>query len=178
MQYASDRRAEANRLAFERLTTSDPVLVDVRPAGDVVPGFAANTILTSGPPTPWLDYAGGQREGIIGGALFEGLAKGRDEAIAKLDAGEIKVGACHDFGCIGSLAGIYTASMPVFVVENRSLGNVAYCNVYEGSNPRRLNYGVYDEGVRERLLTVQNEIIPVVAEALRHTGGIPLKPII
>ncbi|MFO7478957.1 MAG: DUF1116 domain-containing protein, partial [Methyloceanibacter sp.] len=74
--------------------------------------------------------------------------------------------------------GIYTASMPVFVVENRTSGNVAYCNVYEGSNPRRLNYGVYDEGVRERLLTVQEEIIPVVAEALRLTGGIPLKPVI
>jgi hypothetical protein len=178
MQYANDRRAEANRLAFDRLTSSDPVLVDVRPAGEIVPGFAVNKILTSGPPTPWLDYVGGQREGIIGGALFEGLAEDRDDAIAKLDAGEIEVCACHDLGCIGSLAGIYTASMPVFVVQNRSIGNVAYCNVYEGSNPRRLNYGVYDDGVKERLLTVQNEIIPVVAHALRHTDGIPLKPII
>lgn len=178
MQYAKDRRAEANRLAFDRLTGSDPVLVDIRPAGEVVPGFTPNTILTSGPPTPWEDYAGGQREGIIGGALFEGLAHDREEAIAKLDAGEIKVGACHDLGCIGSLAGIYTSSMPVFVVENRAFGNLAYCNVYEGSNPRRLNYGVYDEGVRERLLAVQNEIMPVVAEALRDAGGIPLKPII
>ena len=178
MQYSADRRAEANRLAFERLTGSDPVLVDLRPASEAVPGFTRHTILTSGPPTPWPDYVGGQREGIIGGVLFEGLAKDRDEAIAKLDAGEVQVGACHDFGCVGSLAGIYTASMPVFVVENRNFGNVAYCNVYEGSNPRRLNYGVYDDGVRERLLLVQNEIIPVVAEALRHAGGIPLKPII
>src|SRR5262249_34732634 len=96
----------------------------------------------------------------------------------KLDADEIKVGACHDFGCIGSLAGIYTASMPVFVVENRTFGNVACCNIYEGSNPRRLNYGVYDEGVRERLLVVQNEIVPVIAEALRQSDGIDLKPII
>ena len=31
---------EANRLAFERLTQSDPVLVDVRPVGEFVPGFA------------------------------------------------------------------------------------------------------------------------------------------
>ena len=81
-------------------------------------------------------------------------------------------------GCVGSLAGIYTASMPAFVVENRAFGNVAFCNIYEGSNPRRLNYGVYDEGVRERLLLVQNEIVPVIAEALRQSGGIPLKPII
>ncbi len=169
---------EANRLAFERLTKSDPVLVDVRPVGDFVPGFTPNTILTSGPPMAWPDYSGGQRNAIIGGALFEGLAKDPNEAIAKLDAGEIAVGGCHDFGCVGSLAGIYTASMPAFVVENRAFGNVACCNIYEGSNPRRLNYGVYDEGVRERLLIVQNEIVPVIAEALRQTDGIPLKPII
>jgi hypothetical protein len=178
MQYAPDRRAEANRLAFDRLVKADPVLVDVRPAREFVPGFTPHTILTSGPPTPWSDYVGGQREAIIGGALFESLAKDRNEAIAKLDAGEIKVGACHDFGCVGSLAGIYTASMPVFVVENRAFGNVAYCNIYEGSNPRRLNYGVYDEGVRDRLLMVQNDIVPVIAEALRQSAGIPLKPIL
>jgi hypothetical protein len=178
MQYAADRRAEANALAFERLTKSDPVLIDVRPVGDFVPGYAPNLILTSGPPMPWPDYDGGQREAIIGGALFEGLATDRDEAIAKLDAGDIAVGACHDYGCIGSLAGIYTASMPAFVVENRAFGNLAFCNIYEGSNPRRLNYGVYDEVVKERLLLVQNEIVPVVAEALRRTPGIPLKPII
>lgn len=177
MQRALSKRLEANKLAFERLTEADPVLIDIRRADEVVPGFSANMILTSGAPTPWSDYTGGQREGIIGGALFEDLAKDRDEAIAKLDAGEIKVGACHDFGCIGSLAGIYTASMPVFVVENRDSGGVAYCNIYEGKNPRRLNYGVYDEGVRERLLFVQEEVVPVIADALRGNGPIPLKPI-
>ena len=178
MQYAADRRLEANQAAFERLTKADPVLIDVRPAGKFIPGFTAETILTSGPPMPWSDYVGGQREAIIGGALFESLARDRDQAIAKLDAGEIKLGGCHDFGCVGSLAGIYTASMPVFVVENRTFGNVACCNIYEGSNPRRLNYGVYDDGVKERLLVVQNEIVPVIADALHQTNGIPLKPII
>ena len=177
MQFAVDR-ADANRLAFERLSKSDPVLIDIRRAGDFVPGLTPQTILTSGPPMLWADYTGGQREAIIGGALFESLASDRDEAIAKLDAGEIEIGGCHDFGCVGSLAGIYTASMPVFVVENRAFGNVACCNIYEGSNPRRLNYGVYDDGVRERLLLVQNEIVLVIAEALRENGGIALKPII
>ena len=178
MQQAEDARDGANLAAFERLTEADPVLVDVRKAGGFIPGFTPQTILTSGPPMPWSDYIGGQREAIIGGALFENLAKDRDEAISKLDIGEITVGPCHDLGCVGSLAGIYTASMPVFVVENRTSGNVGYCNIYEGSNPRRLNYGVYDEGVRDRLLLVQNEIVPVIAEALRESGGIPLKPII
>ena len=142
-------RNAANRRAFERLCAADPVLKDVRPAIDVVPGLTRTTILTSGPPLPWADYAGGQRDAVIGGALFEGLAATREEAEAKLASGELRVTSCHSLGCIGSLAGIYTASMPVFVVTNAAGNNTAYCNMYEGTNPRRLNYGVYDEGVSD-----------------------------
>lgn len=177
MQDVFDARSAANGQAFNRLVKADPVLLDIQRAIDVVPGLDRNTILTSGPPMPWQNYTGGQREAIIGGALFEGLATNRDDAIAKLAAGEIRVAGCHDYGCVGSLAGIYTSSMPVFVVTNKTTGNVAFCNMYEGSNPRRLNYGVYDEGVRERLKFVQDEVVPVVAEAVRQTGEIPLKPI-
>ena len=39
------------------------------------PDSLPHTILTSGPPMAWSEYIGGQREGIIGGALFENLAK-------------------------------------------------------------------------------------------------------
>src|SRR5919202_7031605 len=105
----------ANAEAVERLVSADPVLVDVAPAADVVPGFDRDLVLTSGAPLAWEEYTGGQRAGIIGGALFEGLAADAQEAEAKLAAGEIRVGACMDHGCIGSLAGIYTASMPVLV---------------------------------------------------------------
>ncbi len=170
-------RERANVETFRRLCESEPVLKDVRPASEVLPGMAKNLILTSGPPLPWDKYTGGQRNGIIGGALFEGLAKDRAEAERKLASGEIRIDGCHGHGAVGSLAGIYTASMPVFVVRNAAFGNVGYCNFYEGTNPRRLNYGVYDEDVRERLLFVQNEVAPVLSEAIRRTGGVPLKPI-
>ena len=176
MQVATDVRA-ANARAFECLVKADPVLLDVQPTIDVVPGMTRNTILTSGPPLPWRQYSGGQKNAIIGGALFEGLATSAEEASQRIEAGEIVVAGCHDYGCVGSLAGIYTASMPVFVVANKTAGNVAYCNMYEGSNPRRLNYGVYDEGVRERLMFVQDEVAPVIGEAVRKSGGIPLKHI-
>ncbi|MBW8710280.1 MAG: DUF1116 domain-containing protein, partial [Mycobacterium sp.] len=53
----------------------------------------------------------------------------------------------------------------------------AYCNMYEGTNHRRLNYGVYDEGVRERLLYINDVVAPVLGKAVRALGGIPLKPI-
>jgi hypothetical protein len=141
--------------------------------------MTASTVLTSGAPMPWERYTGGQRSAVIGGALFEGLARDADDADAKLRDGRITLGACHDFGCVGSLAGIYTASMPVFVVENREHGNVAFCNSFEGASRKRLNYGVYDDDVRASLLFLQDVAAPVLAEALRATdGGIPLRPII
>jgi hypothetical protein len=170
-------RETANRKAFERLSGADPLLVDVQSAIDVVPGMTRETILTSGPPMPWRDYVGGQRDAVIGGALFEGLAESPEDADAKLTSGDLKVDGCHDYQCIGSLAGIYTASMPVFVVDNRAGDNRAFCNMYEGTNPRRLNYGVYDEGVKERLLFVNDVIAPVIGEVVRRAGGIALKPI-
>jgi len=170
---------QANRVAAERMTAADPVLVDLRPAIEVVPGMTAETILTSGAPMPWERYTGGQRNAVIGGALFEGLATDPEDADAKLRDGRIVLGACHDHGCVGSLAGIYTASMPVFVVENRAHGNVAFCNSFEGASRKRLNYGVYDADVHASLVFLQDVAAPVLAEALRATdGGIPLRPII
>lgn len=172
-------RERANRKAFERIVEADPVLVDVRPAIEVVPGMTPQTVLTSGAPMPWEHYTGGQRNAIIGGALFEGLAGDPVQADAKLRSGQITLGACHDYGCIGSLAGIYTASMPVFVVENRTDGNVAYCNSFEGATPKRLNYGVYDEDVERSLRFLHDVIAPVLAKALRRAPeGIPLRPLI
>lgn len=166
-----------NDIAFQHLTQSNTHLVDVRPALDVLPGMSAKTILTSGPPMPWDSYKNGQREALIGGALYEGLAQNRDEAIAKFANGEIRIGGCHDHGAVGSLAGIYTASMMVFVVRNEVSGGYGYCNMYEGQAPRRLNYGVYDAEVHERLDFVDRHIAPVIGVAVRQLGGVALGPI-
>ena len=172
-------RVRANRHAVDRMLAADPVLVDIRPAIEVLPGMTPATILTSGAPMPWEAYTGGQREAVLGGALFEGLATDAQDADAKLRDGRIALGACHDHGCVGSLAGIYTASMPVFVVEDREQGGVGFCNSFEGASPKRLNYGVYDEDVRESLVFLQDVAAKVLADALRRAdGGIPLRPII
>jgi hypothetical protein len=173
----ADRTDRANEKACRRLEEAEPVLVDVLPARDAIPGFTSHTVLTSGPQLSWEDYQGGQRAAIIGSALFEGLARDEREADALIRAGRIEVLPCHRFACVGSLAGVYTASMPVLVVKNRTHDNIAYCNFYEGTNPRRLNYGVYDDGVRDRLKYVNDVIAPVLRDAVRASGGIPLKPI-
>lgn len=177
MKQSDTLRAAANTRTLERLNGADPVLVDVRPAREVVPGMTAETVLTSGPPAGWDAYTGGQRRALIYGALYEGLAADEAEAERGFASGRIRIGVCHAHGCVGSVAGIYTASMPVFVVENRALGNRGFCNFYEGASRRRLNYGVYDEGVRASLIFIQDVIAPVIGEAVRRSGGIPLKPL-
>jgi hypothetical protein len=136
-----------------------------------------STVLTSGAPLDWDEYAGGQRRAILGGAMFEGLAGSEEEAEARIRAGEIAVGTCHEHDCVGSVAGIYTASMPVFVVENQAAGNRAFCNFYEGPSRYRLNYGVYNDEVRDNLHFVHGVIASVIGEAVHDTGGIPLKPL-
>ena len=168
----------ANAEVLERLWASEPVLVDVRPALDVVPGMTPETVLTSGAPLAWDGYYGGQRSGLIGGALYEGLAGDAEEADALIRAGKIRIATCSEHGCVGSLAGIYTASMPVFVVENAKGGNRAFCNLFEGPSPARLNYGVYNDAVRTSLGFIGAVIGPVLGEAVRRAGGVPLRPIV
>jgi hypothetical protein len=170
-------RAAANAGVIARLCGADPILLDVKPAGEVVSGMTRDAILTSGPPLPWSEYFGGQRSAIIGGALFEGLASDPGDADRKLREGHIRLAACHDLGCVGSLAGIYTASMPVLVVENRAAGNRGFCNLFEGPSPARLNYGVYNDEVRRSLLHLRDVIGPALGEVVRTAGGIALRPI-
>lgn len=171
-------RTSANAEAVTRMTGAEPVLIDVQSAGEAVPGMTARTILTSGPPMPWSEYYGGQRNAVMYGALYEGLASDPDDADAKLRDGRIILAATHDHGCVGSVAGIYTASMPVFVVENADRGNRAYCNFYEGESRHRLNYGSFNSDVRAGLDFLRDELAPVLRDVIRAAGGIALKPLI
>ncbi|HUL27598.1 MAG TPA: DUF1116 domain-containing protein [Streptosporangiaceae bacterium] len=174
---ASQREA-ANAEAVRRMTGAEPVLADVLPAAEAVPGMAPNMILTSGPPMDWDRYYGGQRNAVIYGALYEGLAAGPEDADARLADGRIVLASTHDHGCVGSVAGIYTASMPVFVVQNAAGGNRAYCNFYEGESRHRLNYGSYNDDVRRGLDFLRDGLAPVLKELIGSAGGIPLKPLI
>jgi hypothetical protein len=169
---------DANSEAFTRLTTADPVLVGVRPAGEVVPGMTAETILTSGAPLPWEAYTGGQRRAILNAALYEELAVDHQDADAAIREGRIRLGACHEHGCVGSVAGIYTSSMPVLMVSSARFGNRGFCNLYEGEARKRLNYGAYDEDVRRGLDYLSGSLGPLLDAAVRRAGGVPLVPII
>ena len=43
----------ANKKAIDKVLTSNPILVDIKPAIDVVPGMKKNMIMHAGPPIDW-----------------------------------------------------------------------------------------------------------------------------
>jgi hypothetical protein len=170
-------REKANKQALRQLLECEPVLVDVKPAIEVVPGMRKNMILASGVPRSWSDIVGIQRRAFINGVLYEGLATDAREAEARLEAGEIEVAATQLHGCVGAGAGITTASMPVYVVENKVGGNRGTCSLVESNPPRVFAYGAWGDDVRAKLDFSRDVLAPVIGDAARRAGGIPLKPI-
>ncbi|MCL6574355.1 MAG: DUF1116 domain-containing protein, partial [Bacillus sp. (in: Bacteria)] len=101
----------ANKLAVERIINSQPVLIGFEKAIDCVPGMTKTTILHAGPPITW-DMMNGPMKGAITGALvFEGLAGDLEQAAELAASGEITFSPCHEHNCVGSMAGVTSASM-------------------------------------------------------------------
>ena len=117
------------------------------------------------------------RGGMIGAALFEGLAHTPEEAVAKAESGKIRFDAAQNHDAMAGGVGSITASMPVMVVEDRSNGNLATHFVMEGLG-RTLVSGFYDEEVLVRLRWFRDDLAPMLDGAIKALGGIDAREII
>ena len=161
----------ASQSAIGPVLATRPRLVGIKPAGEVIPGFASNLILHAAPPTSFAGTGDVLRGGLIGAALFEGLATDAAEAEARLAAGEIVLGAAQDHAAMAGGAGAITASTPVFVLEDADSGRRAFHFLMEGFG-RALILGMWGEDVRERLEWLRDEVAPALDAALSALGGI------
>ncbi len=164
---------EANKNAAEKMISARPVLKDVRPAKDVIPNMTKNTILHAGPPITWDRVCSPMKGGILGAVVYEKLAKDFKEAEHLIKSGEVVFSPCHHHNVIGTMAGITSASMPVFVVEDKVNGNTVYANIRE-ETVKALRYGFYDENVQRKLEWNAKTLGPVISEALKISGGIDM----
>ena len=168
---------EPNAIAYERMVASHPWLVGVKRAADVVPGMKPSLILHASPPTTWAGMGEGMRGGMIGAALYEGLARTPGEAVAKAAAGEIQFAAAQDHEALTGGVGSISASTPVMVIEDRSNGNRATHFLMEGLG-RTLVSGAYDDSVFERLHWFRDSFGPILDRAINALGGIDVREII
>ena len=168
----------ANAKAVEAVVSARPVLKDVAPAAlGAIPGMTPTTILHAGPPVAWEAMAGPMRGAVIGALIYEGLAGDEAEAVRLAGSGKLTYAPCHEYGAVGPMAGIISASMPVWVIENATHGNTAYCTLNEGLG-KVLRYGAYSREVIERLRWIRDELAPALKAALARSGGIDLRAMI
>lgn len=168
---------EANQEAFRRMLAGDPVLVDVVPAAQAIPGLKDNMILHAGPPIGWERMCGPMRGAVAGIIVFEGWAPDLAAAENLAATGAIVFHPNHHFDAVGPMTGMTTKSQPVMVIENRAFGNRAYCTINEGLG-KVMRFGGNDAEVLARLRWIRDVLGPIMGAALRDIGGIPLKSLI
>ena len=168
----------ANAQALQHVLDARQVLVDVRPAGEVIPGLERDMILHAGPPIDWSRMTAPIRAAAVGAMLHEGLAASEQEAETMAARGDVRFEPCHEHQTVGPMAGMTTYSMPVLVVENRTDGNRAYSILNEGLG-RVLRYGGLGPDVLERLDWMRRVLGPAMGAALRSLPeGVDLRSLI
>jgi len=164
----------ANKLAVERIVNSQPILIGFDQAINCVPGMTKTTILHSGPPITWDRMNGAMRGAVTGAIVFEGLAKNLEEAAKVAASGKITFAPCHELNCVGSMAGVTSASMFMHIVENKTYGNIAYTNLSEQMS-KILRMGANDETVIARLNWMRDVLGPMLRDAMKLSNGIDLR---
>ncbi|MFC2082663.1 DUF1116 domain-containing protein [Candidatus Bipolaricaulota bacterium] len=169
--------AAANEKAIEQLLSAEPHIVGIGIAKDVIPGMTDRTILHAGPPLTWEAMCGPMRGAVMGGLIYEGAAASEDEAERVAASGDFVFTPCHHHQTVGPMAGVTTASMPVWIIENVTVGNRAYCTLNEGLG-KVLRYGAYGTEVIDRLNWMRDELAPILSHALVLHGDVDLRSLI
>jgi hypothetical protein len=168
---------KANASTTERMMDARPVLVGLGKARDVLPGMRDNLLLHAGPPITWERASGPMRGAITGALIFEGKATDEAGARALVESGEIELEPCHHHQAVGPMAGVICPSMSVYILENETHGNKAYSNLNEGYG-KVLRYGAYSAEVLDRLRWMEEVMAPVLASAVKASGGIDLRALL
>lgn len=154
-----------NRDLLETLCAVRPHLRGVKPAAEVVPGLRPGVILHAGPPIVWPEMTPAMQAAVCGALVYEGAAPDLDAAAELAGSGEIVFAPAHDHQATGAMAGIVSASMPVFVVEDPASGIRAFATINEGLG-KTLRFGANGPEVLRRLAWIRDELAPLLDAAL------------
>lgn len=168
---------QANRTAVERMMAARPVLKEVAPAREVIPGLTDGLLLHAGPPIEWARASGPLRGAVIGALLFEELAGDEAGAAALVERGEVRLEPCHHHSAVGPMAGVISPSMRVYVVEDAVHGHRTFSNLNEGYG-KVLRYGAFSDEVLTKLRWMNDILGPILGGSLELLGGIDLRTLI
>ena len=170
---------EKNQEVIAKVVASQPILRDNVRAKEVIPELnEGKVILHAGPPVEYKNMPDPMQGSCVGAVLFEEWADNEADARKMLENGEIKFIPCHHVNAVGPMGGITSPNMAVFVVENVTGGNRAYCTMNEGIG-KVLRFGAYSEEVIDRLRWMRDVLGPTLGKALRSMeNGLAINPLI
>ncbi|MFL6379678.1 MAG: DUF1116 domain-containing protein, partial [Nitrososphaeraceae archaeon] len=168
-----NRVEEANKIATERILKSRPLLIDIKPAIEVMHNMKKNSIFHAGPPIEWKRMCGPMKGAIVGTMIYEGYAESWTQAVKMIEHGEIEFSTNHDHDAVGPMAGVISPSMPVLVVKNEIYGNICYGRFVEN----KVQFGLFDRDAVETLRFWSETLAPGLARAIRKSKGVDLKSI-
>lgn len=163
-----------NREALDMVAKRAPCLVDIRPAGDVVPDLAEDVMLHAGPPLgdgesmPAL-----MRAAVEGTLVVNGTTKTLSEAHDRVEAGRVRLDAAQNHNALGTYGAVIGSKTPVFVVEDKVSGERTFAAINEGRG-KALRYGANDASTLNQLRWLETEFADVLGGVIRRSGGIDL----
>lgn len=164
----------ANAEVVRRLDTGVPMLVGVRPAGEVVPELAgARVLLHPGPAVDLGLTCDPLRRSMRVTVQAEGWCHTLDEADALLASGAVTLLPANHVGTVVPMAGVVGATTPVWVVELDADGDrlTAFAPIGQGSGDVAW-FGRDTPAALDRLVLLREAVGPVLAAAVADSGPV------
>lgn len=163
----------ANAEVFRRLDRGAPQLVDVRAAGEVVPGLEGKMLLHCGPKIEIAEVCDPLRRSMRAAVCAEGWAASPDEADRLLAAGEVRLEPANDHRTVVPMATAMGPRTPVWVVELPDTDITTFAPLGQGSGDVAW-FGKDSPGAIERLVLLRDVAGPVLAETVRDYGPLDI----
>ncbi|MDP2966420.1 MAG: DUF1116 domain-containing protein [Pelolinea sp.] len=169
---------EANEIVIQKIKQARPTLIGMGLAKDVIPNFHDHLFLHAGPPITWDRMCGPLRGNVMGALIYEGMANDEKDAEKIASSGDLEYAPCHHYQSVGPMAGVISPGLPVFIIENKTFGNLAFCSMNEGLG-KVLRYGGMGPEVYERLKWMKSVLYPTLKRALDSLpNGLDIKALI
>ena len=168
----------ANREALARVAAARPVLVDIRPAGEVIAGLGHHDLLHAGPPLDgWAEACSALRGAAAGTLALAGSAPNADVALGAAGRPPWTLRSGSTFRAMCTFGGVIGWATPVFVVRDAQSGRETYAAINEGRGAA-LRYGSTAPETLDRLRWLQGDFTDAIGRALRTMGGVEIFPVI
>ncbi len=161
----------ANAEVVRRIDQSQPVLVGIKAAGEVVPGFGGRMLLHCGPRINYDRACDPLQRSMRAAVVAEGWAADTGGAGRLLAEGEVALEPANFHDTVVPMVTAIGPTQPVFVVENAPGANRAFSPLNQGPGETAW-FGRETETAIKRLRFLRDAVGPLLDQVIQRTAPI------